>query len=633
MRGKSNPWRRIGTRLYVALAVAVILTLISAAVAIFYFERSGDLNHKVQQESVPVLEASWAAAREVDNLIYLGSGLLTQATEAPATTTATLVEDSLDRLKPPLARANGVESLQPSVAAVHDGANDVADSIYILLQNRDASAQADQAAAAHRQRLDALSASDAASPAGRALADMLEAQDEATLNRLRSDFETAAASGISPAIRELWEGDGVFTIRTQQLILSARAEASGLEFRQSGAALEVSVASLLDEARAESATALDAAVRSFDEGRILLAVISVVSVVLATTAAWLWVGNGLVRRLQRLSDRMRAMASGDLETPVPEVGTDEIGELADALEVFRQQALEVQRLNLVEQLYGELREANAELQRMQDRLVAQEKLAALGELVSGVAHEISNPLNFVKNFSEGSQELYGELSDMLLNYRDGMSPEDAELLDDITEELTASLTRVQDNGGRALAIVERMRGLGVVGGQPAPTDLNPLLRRAVQVGCDAFKAEWQDFDVEPVYRLDNSFGQIPVVGQDFSEAVVNMVSNACYAMRTKREATGDDYSPELIVSSQLVGDVVEVRVRDNGTGMEDDVVGHIFNPFFTTREGALGAGLGLSIAADVARRAGGDLTVDTVAGEYAEFTLSLPVEVREPAPA
>lgn len=633
MRGKSNPWRRIGTRLYVALAVAVILTLISAAVAIFYFERSGDLNHKVQQESVPVLEASWAAAREVDNLIYLGSGLLTQATEAPATTTATLVEDSLDRLKPPLARANGVESLQPSVAAVHDGANDVADSIYILLQNRDASAQADQAAAAHRQRLDALSAADAASPAGRALADMLEAQDEATLNRLRSDFESAAASGISPAIRELWEGDGVFTIRTQQLILSARAEASGLEFQQSGAALEVSVASLLDEARAESATALDAAVRSFDEGRILLAVISVVSVVLATTAAWLWVGNGLVRRLQRLSDRMRAMASGDLETPVPEVGTDEIGELADALEVFRQQALEVQRLNLVEQLYGELREANAELQRMQDRLVAQEKLAALGELVSGVAHEISNPLNFVKNFSEGSQELYGELSDMLLNYRDGMSPEDAELLDDITEELTASLTRVQDNGGRALAIVERMRGLGVVGGQPAPTDLNPLLRRAVQVGCDAFKAEWQDFDVEPVYRLDNSFGQIPVVGQDFSEAVVNMVSNACYAMRTKREATGDDYSPELIVSSQLVGDVVEVRVRDNGTGMEDDVVGHIFNPFFTTREGALGAGLGLSIAADVARRAGGDLTVDTVAGEYAEFTLSLPVEVREPAPA
>ena len=622
----SNPWRKIGTRLYLALAVAVILTLISSAVAVYYFERSGDLNHRVQQESVPVLEASWATAREVDNLLHLGENLMDQQPDAASSATASQVDDSLARLETSLTRPNGVASLQPYAVAVHNGANDVADVIFLLAQNRDALMPVNAAADAHRERLGALDPSDAASSPAQALARMFEAQDQATLDGLRTEFEAAAASGISPAVRALWEGDGVFTVRTQQLALDAQTRQHAAAFDRSGAALEASVAALLDEARAESSSALDAAVRSFDQGRVLLAVISVASVLLATVAAWLWIGNGLVRRLSRLSDRMRGMATGDLETPVPEVGRDEIGELADALEVFRQQALEVQRLNLVEQLYGELREANAELQRMQDRLVAQEKLAALGELVSGVAHEISNPLNFVKNFSEGSQELYGELADMLRNYRDEMSAEDAALLDDITEELTSSLERVQSNGGRALAIVERMRGLGVVGGDPTPTELKPLVRRAVQVGCDAFRAEWQDFDIEPVYYLDNSIGQVPLVGQDFSEALVNLVSNACYAMRARRETAGDDYQAELAISSQVVDGMVEVRVRDNGTGIPDDVVGHIFNPFFTTRDGALGAGLGLSIAADVARRAGGDLTVQTQPGDFTEFALSVPME-------
>lgn len=625
----SNPWRRIGTRLYLALGFAVVLTLVSAAVGVFYFERSGDLNHRVESESVPVLEASWAAAREADNLRYLGANLLAQAGDDSRAVSAAQVEDSLTRLETALSRVNSVETLQPHAVAVFDGANDVADVINALSVNRIAMLQANEKAAQLQEQLDALEVSDDASQtAAQVLARMLSVEDEATLNELRTEFESVATSGVSPAVRALWEGDGIFTVRAEQLALKAQADQFALEFEQSGTALGDSVAVLLEEARAESSAMLDAAVRSFDEGRVLLVIISVASVIAATLAAWLWVGNGLVRRLSRLSDRMRGMATGDLETPVPEVGTDEIGELADALEVFRQQALEVQRLNLVEQLYGQLREANAELQRMQDRLVAQEKLAALGELVSGVAHEISNPLNFVKNFSEGSQELYGELSDMLTNYRDEMSDEDAELLDDITEELTTSLNRVRDNGGRALAIVERMRGLGVVGGEPVPTDLNPLVRRAVQLGCDTFRAEWQDFEVEPNYDLDTSFGQVPLVGQDFSEALVNLVSNACYAMRSKRESAGgeDGYEPQLSVSSRLVDGMVEVRVRDNGTGIPDDVVGHIFNPFFTTREGAMGAGLGLSIAADVARRAGGDLTVDTQPGEYAEFTLSVPIE-------
>ena len=361
----------------------------------------------------------------------------------------------------------------------------------------------------------------------------------------------------------------------------------------------------------------------------LLAVISIVSVIAAIVAAWFWVGNAVVRRLSALSDRMRAMAGGDLVTPVPEVGRDEIGQLADALEHFRQQALEVQRLNQVEQLYGELREANAELQRVQARLVAQEKLAALGELVSGVAHEISNPLNFVKNFSEGSLNLYKELAEMLDNYRDRMTDNDASLLDELTGEITESLNRVSYNGGRALAIVERMRGLSTEGGTPTPTELNPVLRRAAQQGCDTFMNEWGDFKVDLVFDLDSQVGETLLVEREFGEAVLNLVTNACFAMQQKQ---GEEYSPVLNVSSHLVDDLIEVRVRDNGPGIAEDAMDRIFNPFFSTRDGALGAGLGLPIAADVARRLGGDLVADTVFGEYAEFTMHMPAHIEGDEP-
>ena len=419
-------------------------------------------------------------------------------------------------------------------------------------------------------------------------------------------------------------GEEVYVARGQQLTLLSRARELSVAFDGAGESLSSSVSDLLEGAQVESSAALESSGRSFDEGRLLLAMISMASVIAATLAAWLWVGNGLVRRLSRLSERMRGMAAGDIETPIPEVSRDEVGELAGTLEVWRQQALEVQRLNLVERLYGELREANAELERMQERLVAQGKLAALGELVSGVAHEISNPLNFVKNFTEGSLESYKELTEVLNDYRSEMKEDDVALLDEISEDLTDSLQRVHSNGTRAFAIVERMSGLGVVGGELVPTNLNNVLQTAVQTGCDTFRANWEDFNVKPQFDLDNSVDRIPLVAHDFSEAVVNLVTNACYAMRQRRETEGDGFEPVLTVSTRLVEGEVAIRVRDNGTGIADDVLERIFDPFFSTREGIMGAGLGLPIAADVARRAGGDLSVDTVYGEYAEFTLTLP---------
>ena len=612
------------------MGFAVALTLISGGVAVYYFEQSGDHNYRVQSESVLALESSWIAAREAERLRILGLEVVADAESGFQRQDADALVRSLQRLETALESVSGVPALAIDALAVSDAAYDLAEVIDNLVLTREAVLTANDLALDYRLRLATTSSDIGESEAALSvLRQALQAQDDPSLQGMLERFLSIHATGIDPAVSSLGEGAGVFYIRGQQLVLETNIRELAASFEESSAALESSVTALLTASGEHSSEALGLAVSSFDEGRTLLAGISVISVIAATLAAWIWVGNGMVRRLSRMSDRMRKMADGDLETPVPEVGRDEIGELANALEVFRQQALEVQRLNLVEKLYEELRVTNAELKRVQARLVAQEKLAALGELVSGVAHEISNPLNFVNNFSEGSLELYSELTEMLDNYRDRMSKDDTALLDDITQEMTASLNRVLSNGGRALAIVERMRGLGVTGGDPVVVGLNEVLREAVNSGCNTFNAQWQDFSVEPVLDLDKSVGETTLVERDFSEALLNLVSNAFYAMDQKRQAS-EGYEPVLAVSSRRVGDMVEIRVRDNGTGISDDVLGRIFNPFFSTRDGAAGAGLGFPLAADVARRFGGDLSVDTVDGEYAELIMTLPITIDSP---
>ena len=626
MRFLQDMWHQIGTRLYLALGFAVLLTLVSSGVGVYYFEQSGDLNDQVRSESIPVLEASWVAAREVERLRVIGVGLLTEPDSGLVDTQANSVTDSLERLDDALERVIGVQTLAPGALEVQGAAYEMASIIDDLALARGATSAANGAADDLWVRLNGLTPdSEQSDLALSVLRQALAADDLVELERLLNQLARSVTGGLDPAVISLLEDErGVFTVRGEQLALRDRSVSLAASFDESSAAAEASVSDLLAGSRALSSETVELAVSSFDQGRLLLTVISVISVIAATLAAWLWVGNGMVQRLSRLSDRMRNMADGDLITEVPEVGRDEIGELAGALEVFRQQALEVQRLNLVEQLYEELRVANAELERMQDRLVAREKLAALGELVSGVAHEMANPLNFVKNFSEGSLEMYEELTEMLDRYRGAMSEDDEAMFDEFSQEMSDSLRRVAFNGGRALAIVERMRGLGVVGSEPVLTDFNPVVQRSAQVGCESFEAESEDFLVRPIFDLDSSLGQVPLVERDFSEAMLNLVTNACYAMWLKREEIGGNYEPDLAVSSRLVGDVVEVRIRDNGPGIPEDVLPRIFNPFFSTRAGAMGAGLGLPIAADVARRFGGDLSVVTVYGEYTEFTMSLP---------
>ena len=630
MRFITNVWKRIGTKLYIALGFAVFLTLISSAIGVYYFEQSGDFNHRVSSQSVPALGASWAAARESERLRATGYSLATAPITGIETPNTEDVSNSLNRLESALSAAGGIEEIQGELSTVQNAAYELAAVIDNLTVNRQALVSSNQKAVLIRERLDGHTPTDIESNTALLVMNKaLLAESEKDLADLWDAFAEVHAQGIDPALSSL--GEEVFSVRGEQISLIQQRNELAVSLDRTSESLESAVVPLIAAAESQSTSTLDMAVSSFDEGRLLLTIVSVVSVVVATLAAWLWVGNGMVRRLSRMSHRMRNMASGDLETPVPEVGSDEIGELANALEVFRQQALEVQRLNLIEKLYGELQEANQELKQMQARLVAQEKLAALGELVAGVAHEISNPLNFVSNFSEGSLELYDELAEMLDKYKEGMEEEDIDLLEEISEDITDSLNRVCVNGGRALAIVERMRSMGISGGEVVLADLNLLVRQVTDNGCAAFEAQWKGFKVECDFNLDENLGEVPVVEHDIGEALVNLVSNACYAMKLKHDTEADNYRPVLMVTSRLNGKMAEVVVRDNGTGIPEDIKDRIFNPFFSTRDGAIGAGLGLPIAADVARRLDGDLTVESKSGEYAEFTLSLPAATRSEA--
>ncbi len=369
-------------------------------------------------------------------------------------------------------------------------------------------------------------------------------------------------------------------------------------------------------------------------GRTLLLAISAISIGGALLIAWLYVGKVLLNRLQRLSDRMRQMASGDLEVEVDVVGRDEVADMASALEVFRRHALEVQRLNLVERLAGELQGKNdqletamADLHRAQDQIVMREKLAALGELTAGVAHEIRNPLNFVKNFSEVSEELIEELTEVLDEASAALGEDRQGVVDEMFADLRENLVRIRSNGDRADRIVHDMLMMSRDSGEPQLTDINRLLDDHARLAYHSARATDPDFQLELEQDLDPEVGEIDVVPQDMGRVFLNIVANACDATDEKRRADvgAGSYVPTLWLRTRRGNDQVEIRIRDNGNGIPSDVADKIFNPFFTTKPTDKGTGLGLAISSDIVRQHGGAIRVDSKTGQFTEMIVELPL--------
>ena len=429
--------------------------------------------------------------------------------------------------------------------------------------------------------------------------------------------------------------DTGFNLVDQELRLVQRQRVLLDLNRDIASALGVEVDNLVASAQAGAQQATDSSAQAIFTGRTLLLGISAVSIGGALLIAFLFVGRVILTRLQLLSGWMRRMAGGDLESQVEIGGRDEIADMAAALEVFRQHALEVQRLNLVEKMAEELQDKNdeletvlADLRRAQDQIVMREKLAALGELTAGVAHEIRNPLNFVKNFSEASEDLLAELKETLAESADKLSEEQQALVDDISGELEGNMERIRSHGERADRIVRDMLMMGSGSGVQQPTDLNRLIDQNARLAFHSARALNSDFQLEIQQDLDPEVGEVSVVPQDLGRVFLNMVANACDATAEKRLGVGEggSYEPTVRLTTRRGKDEITISIKDNGSGMPPDVIEKIFNPFFTTKPTDKGTGLGLSISNDIIRHHGGAIRVESEPGEFTEMIIQIPSE-------
>ena len=279
----------------------------------------------------------------------------------------------------------------------------------------------------------------------------------------------------------------------------------------------------------------------------------------------------------------------------------------------------------VEARTRELAKSLEDLRTAQDRLVQTEKLASLGQLTAGIAHEIKNPLNFVNNFSSISVELIDELRQALAgaNLDDKLRAQ----ISEIADMLQGNLDKVVQHGKRADSIVKNMLLHSRQGSaEHRPVDINGIVEESLNLAYHGARAEKQGFNITLERSFDPAAGEVDVFPQDITRVLLNLISNGFYAAtKRKAEANGGDFEPILTAATKSLGDSVEIRIRDNGTGIPPEVKEKIFNPFFTTKPAGEGTGLGLSISHDViVKQHGGSIEVDTRPGEFTEFRIVLP---------
>ena len=270
-----------------------------------------------------------------------------------------------------------------------------------------------------------------------------------------------------------------------------------------------------------------------------------------------------------------------------------------------------------------IEKAYDELKATQQQLIQSEKMASLGELTAGIAHEIQNPLNFVNNFSDVNAELIDEVKQEM----DKGNVDEAKI---ILKDIKDNEQKINHHGKRADAIVKGMlQHSRSSSGQKEATDINALVDEYLRLVYHGVKAKERAFNADVKTDFDNSIGKINMIPQDIGRVMVNLVNNAFYAVREKQNHAStssalNGYKPTVSVSTKKVNGKVEIKVKDNGNGIPQKALDKIFQPFFTTKPTGQGTGLGLSLAYDIMKAHGGEITVNTNVGEYTEFIIRLP---------
>jgi signal transduction histidine kinase/ligand-binding sensor domain-containing protein len=309
------------------------------------------------------------------------------------------------------------------------------------------------------------------------------------------------------------------------------------------------------------------------------------------------------------------------------------------IQSFKMNAYTEQHLNILQNLaaytsialdnadaYRRLNSILEDLKATQEKLITQEKLASLGQLTAGIAHEIKNPLNFVNNFAELTVELLNELKEYLQKYRNILTDEDAGNIEDIISDLDQNAKKINEHGKRADSIVRSMlqHSRGKSGLRQA-TDINAMIDEDLNLAYHGMRAQNSEFNITIEKEFDETVKNVEVVPQDMSRVFLNIITNGFYEAHKKKVQNGNDFSPKLTVISKNLGKQVEVRIRDNGNGIPASVRDHLFEPFFTTKPTGQGTGLGLSLSYDiVVKEHKGELMFETEDGKFSEFVIRIP---------